>query len=310
MGVQLPMISIRPNYIALYSLPETRYYISAAQKEARKHLKENKQKGLISNKAEKRIKNSIEWLLHLAKTKTFYHMKRKKNYHFKINFVTLTLASKQIHSDKEIKKELLNHFIVELKKKWKVKNYLWRAEAQKNGNIHFHIVTDVFIPWVELRNVWNRIQNKLGYVDRFKAKYKHRNPNSTDVHSIKNIRNISAYLAKYCTKNSDTRLIEGNIWGLSYSLSRIKSAIDFNSGSIWFEVQKIKESGFAKVVNGDYFTCLYVDVKEWAKLDCPSLLDLFNTYLNAYSEAKFSRGSPLPEIDYMKMYKRRLSNGI
>ncbi|GAH86291.1 unnamed protein product, partial [marine sediment metagenome] len=45
--------------------------------------------------------------------------------------------------------------------------YVWRAEKQENGNIHFHFIVDNFIPWNELRNTWNRIQQNLGYISRF-----------------------------------------------------------------------------------------------------------------------------------------------
>jgi hypothetical protein len=83
---------------------------------------------------------------------------------FEVNFVTLSLASKQIHSDQVIKSKLLDSLLKESKRRWNVDHYIWKAEKQKNGSIHFHILTDVFIPYNELRNVWNRIQGKLGYI--------------------------------------------------------------------------------------------------------------------------------------------------
>jgi hypothetical protein len=41
-------------------------------------------------------------------------------------------------------------------------------------------------------------------VTAFAAKHGHRNPNSTDVHSIYNIKNLAGYLAKYCSKGKPT----------------------------------------------------------------------------------------------------------
>ena len=250
------------------------------------YLEDNKPDGQISFKAEKRIRNAIDWLLEITPKKKFYAPKYKKHYWFRINFITLTLASKQVHSDSTIKKVLLNQFLVECRKKWKVHNYLWRAESQKNGNIHFHICTDQFIPWLELRNNWNRIQNKLGYVDRFHVKHKHRAPNSTDVHSIKKIKNISAYLAKYCTKNSPHRSISGKLWGLSTQLSRIKSNIQLLWGNLSDEIEKISDAFPNHTKVFDYATVIYCKSKDWFKLNVPILKRLHKSFVMA------ARGDP------------------
>ncbi len=273
-------ISIRPNCISLYSLPGNQKIRSEAQRNAEVNLKNTEHKGVISKKADKRIKNAIDWLLYFSEPKTFFNRKFKKNYQFRICFVTLTLSAPQIHTDNEIKKEVLNQFLVEFRKKWKVKHYLWRAEPQKNGNIHFHIVCDKFIPWSELRSVWNRCQGKLGYVERFKAKHNHKNPNSTDIHSIKNIKNLSRYLAKYMTKNKQEREIEGRMWGLSQSLSQVKSATYKRDAWLMSEVRQIKEAFKKQVVVSDYVTCIYVSVKEWSKIVKGYLYQIFMGYLN------------------------------
>lgn len=252
-----PSISVQPNFFTTYVS-----WINATPKPRKRNqgyfMPVSKlTHGLISEKANKRIRRAIDWLIAIAKDKELGDAKSKTNYIWRLNFVTLTLCSKQLHTDNEIKEKLLNQFLTELRAKYGCKHYVWRAEAQANGNIHFHVVTDVFIPWRALRTDWNRIQNKLGYVDRFAEKFKHNDPNSTDVHSTKKIRNLSAYLAKYCGKNTKGytllktqvsevnptfapfknithkapkkgakifRQINGNLWGLSQTLSKLKAA--------------------------------------------------------------------------------------
>lgn len=315
----LPYVSIRPSYLSLYSLPTERKIRTETQVKNEYNLIQHDPSGLISLKAEKRIKNAIDWLLEISPIRKFYARKYKKWYNFKINFVTLTLSSQQKHPDNVIKKELLNQFLIEAKKKWNVNNYLWRAEAQKNGNIHFHICTDNFIPHVELRNVWNRIQNKLGYVDRFHVKHKHRSPNSTDVHSIKRIGNISAYLSKYCCKNpilipsikpkntkssvliktdhyyyikknklvpTTFRPIQGKLWGLSNQLSKIKSNIQMLWTDLAEEIDHIAEKFKDYVKVFDYTTVIYCKAIDWFKLEVPLLKNLHKNFINA------ARGSP------------------
>jgi len=258
--------------------------------------------GLVSEKANKRIKNAIDWLLFTVKEKEATNVKTNSQYLWRVNFITLTLCSKQIHSDNEIKKTLLNQFLTEIRAKYGCKNYVWRAESQSNGNIHFHVITDVFISWRNLRTDWNRIQAKLGYVDAFELKFKHRDPNSTDVHSVQKIKNLSAYLSKYCGKNAKGytvlksqandhnptfapfinkshvppkkdakffRQIDGNLWGLSQQLSKMKSAVSVIDEELEEEVrfvqdnypEKVKWFDFARVYLINFNQALEIGLK-------------------------------------------------
>ncbi len=199
----MPMISIKPNGFTTYtSFNHTNEPLNKSKNWSPPPVMTDT-KGIISFKANKSIKLAIDWLLTITKEKVLVRKNKEVKYNFKLNFITLTLSSPQVHSDQFIKKNMLNQFLIELNQKYKCENYLWRAESQKSGRIHFHIVSDVFVPWEEMRNNWNRIQNKYGYIDRYTAKTGKQNPNSTDVHSIKNIKDLPAYLAKYCNKNSN-----------------------------------------------------------------------------------------------------------
>lgn len=90
-----------------------------------------------------------------------------------VTFVTLTLPSKQVHHDNFIKNECLDPFLewvkaTELKKGWNVKCYLWRAESQKNGDLHFHIIVDRWIDQKALRRKWNQLIERLNYVTMYR----------------------------------------------------------------------------------------------------------------------------------------------
>ncbi len=206
-----------------------------APSEARpEQFKVNRHNGKVSLIAKRKIKNGLDYMLFLAKPKKLPNSRSGKKQSFKLNFITLDLSSDQVHTDQVIKRELLHQFLVEARKKWNMYMYLWKAEKQKNGRIHFHIITDKFIPWNELRNVWNRIQQKLGYVTRYRedrlnwhrdgfkyapqyaprwdreAQYKAYqeglrtdwdNPNSVDIHGTRHIVNLKAYFSKEISKN-------------------------------------------------------------------------------------------------------------
>lgn len=130
-----------------------------------------------------------------------------------ISFCTFTITEKQKHSDTEIIKmfvdfldhlKKVNNYIIDpiTRKETKEKalileNYIWRAETQENGNIHFHLLADTFLNQHMLRRVWNNYLCKLGY------KYGYGSANVNSLKRDKNsnkILNVERYLCKYLTK--------------------------------------------------------------------------------------------------------------
>lgn len=247
----------------------------------------------------------------MAKNKHITSERTGGGYTFKLNFITLTLSSEQIHSDNEIKAKLLNQFLVELRSVYSCKYYLWRAESQRNGRIHFHVVTDVFIPWRRLRTQWNRIQEKLGYISRYSERTGNTDPNSTDVHSIRAIKNLPSYLSKYCSKNAKGytvlaskvqegplrptswltykhprfnpatkfyRQIRGRLWGLSQSLSRLKACQREVSEEIHRELELLKAKRPDRVRFKDHVCIFLFDVYDLVKYQCKHLIGRMREY--------------------------------
>jgi hypothetical protein len=253
--VVLPKMSIRPNKITFYNEFVKRNAVEKPKKqkidnETKKYLdsigllsvhlpESNKHNFELSKKASGRIKEKVTWLYNLAKTQTITTSKKKVLYSFKMNFITLTLPAIQRHTTAEITKTCLNQFITECSTRFGMKNYVWRVEFQKNGNLHYHIATDTFIEYWQCRSIWNRCIQKLGYVAEYQKKNlgktfaeylkanqvtekvtfeilkerfgygcasKWENPNTADVRAVTNSKNISFYIAKYITKKSDEKL--------------------------------------------------------------------------------------------------------
>lgn len=170
-------------------------YIKANRPETDKEkLKYKKPENLSANSIRK-IKLYTNLLCDAAKWKTVYSKTEDKYFRFKISFITLTLSSNQQHSDNQLHKKLLEPLLRILRRKHNMKLYIWKAETQMNGNIHYHITADIFIHHKKLREIWNKLQKKLGYIQG------NEQPNSTDIHSVKNIKNLPAYLSKYISKN-------------------------------------------------------------------------------------------------------------
>jgi len=248
----IPYFSLRPDQLTIFARPESQFR-TERQKMTMENLDNNENRfNELSGNARKRLQKSIDYMLYLTKKKNISgsrllsknigdneiqiemeNVKRNSKVEYQLTFITLTLSAKQHNTDEEIKSGLLNYFLRFLREDKKVELFIWKAEKQENGNIHFHILTDKFIRWQEIREKWNALQNKkgFGYVDAysknmqefFKDGFKPfendkrpislqkeiyeknklinwTNPNSTDIHAIYKIKNMGAYMSKYLSK--------------------------------------------------------------------------------------------------------------
>ncbi|MBA7635839.1 hypothetical protein ES703_43443 [subsurface metagenome] len=309
----IPMLSIHPDRINLYS--EVHWDPYKPRRDPSVHLNgiSRDHGGKVSAAARRKVSRAIEYLLFLANEKVLPDTTHGKAYGFKLSFITLTLPSTQAHTDQEIKARLLNQFLIEARKKWHVKNYLWRAEKQKNGNIHFHILADKFIPWSELRDTWNRITNKLDYVTRYRDQmrtfheggfrtredllktwsYKNQikaynsgkvndwaSPNSTDIHSVWKVKNIKAYISKHCIKDEQSEGLTGRLWGCNEQLSNIPGARMVVDQPISDSLRSIFNKHSPDVYEGAYFSSVDISF-EWLKdSDSTELFKAFAGFLN------------------------------
>ena len=141
-----------------------------------------------------------------------------------------------MHTDREFHNKIFKDFIRALKRRHSSLLYIYRAETQENGNLHYHLVTNTFIHWRDLRDLWNYYLRQNGYK-------KHDDANSTDVHSLKNVVNPAAYIAKYITKQDDSRRKVGiKIWDCSKALKKVNNiVVEMPSSALSHEVKRIGE---------------------------------------------------------------------
>jgi hypothetical protein len=301
----------------------------AVESNSLKNLKVKKHNGLASSKCNMRINLAINWLAHISRRQRVWCDELQKNIPFTLNFITLTLPVSQIKSftlpcGKEVKlkdyskifylankgfgkinynytdhfckKELLNHFLTVLRRKYNVHAYVWRAETQENGNIHFHITLNKFIFLVELRELWNSILAKTDMISIYQKKFSDmslekylqyrapRNhkakqkaiaawhygnssswlqPNTTDVHAVWRIKNMAAYLSSYMTKeNEERRYVEGCLWRLSTLLSHLKKEIVFAHGVVEKDLDYLFKHHRSRFKVKEHATILTFSIKD------------------------------------------------
>lgn len=277
-----PHLSISPAFFTTFGKYEGECNSRSISVNSKDNLKDNQHNGFLSINAQKRLKKTIGWFL--LKVHNKYRTKRKPKpiISNKIAFLTLTLPSTQKHTDNEIKSILLNQFLIELGVKYRVSNYIWRAEKQKNGNLHFHILVDKYLPWFDVRQMWNRIVEKLGYVSDFEKKNGHRDPNSTDIHALNNVKNVYAYISKYCSKNEGEIGVEGRLWFASSSLSNIENITTEIDFQLHFELERLIEMYNPKVLTDQYFQVFLLPLGFIDLSPFPCLHSLLNEHCLLY----------------------------
>lgn len=176
---------------------------------------------MLSDKSSAKIRNAVNWLVQCAGEKRVYSKREKKNFKFKVAFITLTLPDTDTPvTGRDLQIKLLNPFLTYFRKYSELKNYVWKLEFQDNGKLHVHITIDTFIHWREIRTRWNSLLEKNGYMSKFQRDHGHTDPNSTDVHAVHKVRDIAAYISKYMSKALCAKgEFKGRIWGCSYELS-------------------------------------------------------------------------------------------
>lgn len=235
---------------------------------------------ILSKASKRKIFDSINSMYVISPPRKVTMKNGKELYNFRLNFITLTLPSSQKHSDVHIKSECLNQLLIELRKKYSVENYVWKAELQQNQNIHFHLITDRYIDYQALRRRWNRIINKLGYVDAYRQKMSKlslsdyhklrnksqtcdfkisaaayaqgkkcgwQNPNSVDVQAVKSKKDLAVYLAKYIAKDinpdqmTDEELERTKTFGRSWSRSYSLAQLQYKNKFQLSEITRLIE---------------------------------------------------------------------
>jgi hypothetical protein len=252
--------------------------------------------GTMTPFAKKKLKRAIQLMVASAKDKEAINFKTGNTFKFKVNFITLTLPSPQNQiTDKQLKSECLDNFIKRMRRVCKLNNYVWRAEKQKNGNLHFHMITDTYLHLEKIRNHWNAVLNKFGFIDRFEEKHGHRNPNSTDVHAVWKVKNLTQYFIKYMSKdNPGQDVIEGKLWDCSKALKTKKNCEVMLEAEHYDTWKTAYEDPELTIKSDDNFCIIFLNAIQFAKYVKGELLRLWEEYLETIRSSLVLKESPIP----------------
>lgn len=237
--------------------------------------------GQITPGAKKRLTKAVSLLVQSSAESWVYNPVTKKNQPHKLSFITLTLPD--VDSAKDAKfchKFLLQPMLRILRDKYKMNSYIWKAELQANESIHYHLTTDLFLPWEQLRQHWNAITRKNGLLNEFRDKYGHDNPNSVDIHAVNKINDLEAYLVKYISKDyQNEKKLDGKIWDCSKNLKAAKyfsEPVDFE---LHAQVMQDIKMGWATPIYRDRCVILRYTTTDYYLSFSQNLIDKYYSHL-------------------------------
>lgn len=255
----------------------------------------------ISEATRKKITTAARVLSYCAKK---VQVRNSKGIYFTHHsqFITLTLPSVQVHTDQEITKVVLGTFLDRCRKVGLLSNYVWRAEKQSNGNVHYHILTDTFCNFSILRNYWYIACRQLGYMQAYKEKFSamslyeygnqpfNRNKSHSEIaaaygrgvrcqwsqppachtEECQSAADVGRYISKYVAKgdSENPNIITGRVWGCSQSVS--KAVTTFKTDAVfnqyWYEFSRfvLKKKEYVS----DFFSvslCSFQSLCAWSR---------------------------------------------
>lgn len=260
---------------------------SIAKQQAVQTMKEAaKYTGMITPGAKKRLTKAISLLVQSTPTQWLKHPVSGQFFHFKLSFVTLTLPNVDKCKDaKYTHKYCLQPMLRILRNKFGMKSYVWKSELQSNGTIHYHLTSDVLLSYSQLNQQWNNILRGQDLLNEFRMKYGHDNPNSTDIHSVRKVKDMEAYLIKYVAKEAQNQQsMNAKIWDCSQNLKACNYYTTNFSHHYDDHFRQLQQQGILNSYTGDRY-CIF-------KFKTGSPLD----YLTDQDKAEYS--------DHMKLIRQ------
>lgn len=220
-------------------------------------------RGEMTKGSRKRLQDACELMIAVTKKKWYNHPKTGKRLSFRIGLLTTTLSAPQgTLNDRELKKGLLEPFLRKLRR-YGLRNYIWKCERQRNGNLHFHIFVDCFIDKNDVRRIWNRLQAKYHFITDFGKKHGHHDPNSTDIKAVVSDDGLVKYMLKYMVKDVEKvsqlelgRSLEakdvGKVWDCSKALKERNRTGEFCESGEYELIDLGVKLGELKEIKTDY----------------------------------------------------------
>lgn len=246
-----PVLQFRSRSVVAYNQFERTGRSILQQLSSKKLSEYETYTGRLCPGAKKRLTKAIEALVQTCREVKCFHFVNPKDGKAVSGKYTLTFVTFTIHSPKkniigrDAHKQVLEPMLRWLREDWGMDRYVWKAELQKRGQLHYHLTCNVAVPWWELRDKWNGLQARAGLLDDYYAEHGDYDANSTDVHSVYKVNDMAGYLKKSIFKSQSKNA--SVIAEMKKELQNDKSI----GGKVWDCSLEIKQFDYFKVFDAD-----------------------------------------------------------
>jgi hypothetical protein len=217
-------LQIRSKKIVAYTKFTGYTFRTDGQRESvKKLIDEKKYTGQLKFGAKKRLAKAIDLLVQSTTRTWVTNPATGKQYPFQIGFTTLTVHSPDRNIDaKEAYKNLLGPFLQWLRRSHNTYLYIWKAELQTRGQIHYHLLLGNYVDKKAIRKKWNELQQQHGYLDQYYKVKGHYNAPSTEIKNALKHEDVAGYLIKEISKSIQNQTaLNGKVWDCSSNLKEV-----------------------------------------------------------------------------------------
>lgn len=196
-NVYVPVLQIRHKSVVRYDQP---LFWASHRNNKKVWLSKNLHKtaysGRMTQGLRKRMTKAVNILLQTIEPKWIFNEVTGQYQYHKLSFITLKITNAGTITARDAYDNCLNHFLDWMTRTQEAKLYVWKAEGEIRGQIHYHITTPTFIHYLDIRKKWNSLLRQSGYLDRYAKEHGHFDANSTNVHEVNDVQNLAPYILK------------------------------------------------------------------------------------------------------------------
>jgi hypothetical protein len=277
------LISLRPTTpILIYSSHDkTSSKPKASQSQASiKNLKKERFCGDFTEGAKKRAYTVGSYICERYKRRLFNSQRSNSIRKPILTFITLTYPSNPQISAQQCKRQHLNNFLIELSRRFAGVEYLWRAELQNNGRLHFHILVNKYIDRHWLASKWDNILKRNGFYQDKNINSKAFKSASTNIEQCRTARGVKNYLLKYVCKTNDKKGAQGRQWGSNITFDTARGMVVDVGVNGFYRFSDLYAAGAIRTFSMDYVTCVLCPTAELVFKYFPELIQIWLNYLD------------------------------
>lgn len=214
-------VSLSPGKACCYSIPE-RWIINGrptgTKREDRPQPSAEEKAAANRRRVISRYWQAVGWLW-MRSRQQWIDLPGGRRLRHRQGLLTLTLPGVATADHKAVKARILDPFFTYCRNVLGLRDYVWVAELQERGEIHFHAIVNQFLPKDKVRAAWLRACDASGIISSSGGGSRP----ATEIEECRSYSGSRSYAGKYMFKALKCGEIIGRVWSGSHSVCKLGS---------------------------------------------------------------------------------------